>query len=222
MSRIEEWLERRGEPPAAFLCEIAADRFWRGRRRFVATHVDLDEAVVAGLIPVAPELAHGLTLVLSRLPERERYDFAEAFLELRADAGVDWPETPEGRLRAAAAVALLVLELTRDEGLRSARIVDLLTGAQQGDDLTLTPGPAVDALRKVIARVRFDVDLQDEDLPRSAASIAVVEVLDPSSDAIDLKEVLARAAWAAVESWERPRVLSFLLEAARLLDDAAP
>jgi hypothetical protein len=208
------------ESPAAFACKAASARLWRDRRRFVGTHPDLDEAA-GWRVPASPEILHALTLVLSRLPEEERRPFADGFFELRGETRTTSPRTPEARLRAAAAVALLVLELTQDGRLRSDRIADLLTGAAQGDDLTTTPAPTVDEVQKAVAHVRYDVDLEDEVIPRAAASLAVVEVLDPSSDGVALKEILARAAWAAVESWDRPRVLAFLLEADRALADAA-
>jgi hypothetical protein len=41
-------------------------------------------------------------------------------------------------------------------------------------------------------------------------------VLDPAGDVVALQEVVARAAWAAVETWEPPRVLAFMLELDRI------
>src|ERR671922_1740745 len=93
--------------------------------------------------------------------------------------------------------------------LRSERVLDLLHGAAQGDDLTRTPEPAVSELRKTIARIRFEAEPED-------AALALAEVLDPASDIVDLKAVLARSAWAAVETWEPARVLGFLLAVERL------
>jgi hypothetical protein len=39
-------------------------------------------------------------------------------------------------------------------------------------------------------------------------------VLNPAGDIVALKAVVARASWAAVESWEQPRLLAFLLQLA--------
>ena len=99
------------------------------------------------------------------------------------------------------------------------RTLDLLRGAAQGDDLTRTSAPAVDALRKAIARIRFDVANDDLSDPRGAAALAVAEVLDPSSELVDLKEVLARCAWAIVETQESSSALGYLLDVERLLGD---
>jgi hypothetical protein len=88
---------------------------------------------------------------------------------------------------------------------------DLLHGAAQGDDLVDTPKTVFFDLRETVAKLRVDVARADPDDPRSAASTAVVETLDPSSGVVDLQEILVRSAWAAVRSWEPPRVLEFLL-----------
>jgi hypothetical protein len=53
--------------------------------------------------------------------------------------------------------------------------------------------------------------------PRAAAALAIVEVLDPSSGAVAVKEILARAAYATVECREKSRALSFLLDAELIL-----
>jgi hypothetical protein len=66
--------------------------------------------------------------------------------------------------------------------LQNDRIVDLLQGAAQGDNLTSTPKPAVRELRRVIAKIRFDVELEDLTDPRGAASQAIAEVLDPAGE----------------------------------------
>jgi hypothetical protein len=58
----------------------------------------------------------------------------------------------------------------------------------------------------------MDVELQEPAHPRGAAALAVAEVLDPAGEVVTVQEVLARAAWAAVETWEPPRVLAFMLE----------
>jgi hypothetical protein len=90
-------------------------------------------------------------------------------------------------------------------------------GAAQGDDLSRTPTAAVVDLQKAIARVRFDIELEDPSDPHAAASLAVAEVLNPAGDIVALKAVAARASWAAVESWDQPRVLGFLLRLAVVL-----
>jgi hypothetical protein len=201
----------RRRSPAEYACELARDRFWRDeRRRLMATHPDFPD--VAMFLQLEEEVAHALVLVLSRLPEERRQPFAEGFFEERARGHPAAPTERGNPLAVAAAVALLVVDLAADE-LRSERIVDLLHGAAQGDDLTRTPEPALAELRKAIAHVRFDIGLEDPADPRGAASLAIAEVLDPSSDVVALQEVIARAAWAAVESWEPARVLRFLLEA---------
>jgi hypothetical protein len=155
-------------------------------------------------------------LVLSRLPKSRRRDFADVFYEERRRAGGRAYSIGRSEQRAtAAAVALLVLELAGD-GLDTARIRDLLQGAAQRDDLTRTPAPALAELRKAVARVRMDVELEDPAHPRGAAALAVAEVLDPTGEVIALQEVVARAAWAAAETWEPPRVLAFMLELDRI------
>jgi hypothetical protein len=213
MSPVEDWYsERPRRPPAAYACELAKHRFWRDeQRRLIATHHDLAE--VAPLLELEGEPAHALVLVLSRLPKSRRRAFADAFYEERRRT-----RSPIGSVASvstAAAVALLVLELGGDE-LDTPRIRDLLQGAAQGDDLTWTPPPALAELRKAIARVRMDVELEDPAHPRGAAALAVAEVLDPAGEVVALQEVVARAAWAAVETWEAPRVLAFLLELDRI------
>jgi hypothetical protein len=117
-------------------------------------------------------------------------------------------------------VALLVVELADRPELASDRIVDLLVGAAQGDDLTRTPEPAVAEFLRTIAGIRFGVDVDDPADPRAAAATAILEVLDPSSEVVALQEVVARAALAAFESWEPPRVLAFLLDVDRALADS--
>src|SRR5437588_6729836 len=156
----------------------------------------------------ACELAHALVLVLSQLPASRRREFADAFYAERRRAGSRGRPEPRATVSAA---ALLVLELAGEE-LDTARIRDLLQGAAQGDDLTRTPAPALAELRKAVARVRMDVELEDPAHPRGAAALAVAEVLDPAGEVVALQEVVARAAWAAVETWEPPRVLIFMLE----------
>lgn len=216
MSSVEDWWsEEPRRPPAAYACELAKGDFWRDeQRRLIATNHHLLE--VAPLLELEEELAHALVLVLSRLPKSRRRDFADVFYEERSRAYSI--RRPEPRATAAA-VALLVLELTGDE-LDTARIRDLLQGAAQGDDLTRTPAPALAELRKAVARVRMDVELEEPAHPRGAAALAVAEVLDPAGEVVAVQEVLARAAWAAAETWEPPRVLAFMLELDRIFTAA--
>jgi hypothetical protein len=203
-------------PPPAYACVLARDRFWQDeQRRLIGTHPDWPDA--AYFLDLDEELAHAFVLVLSRLPTERRRDFAEAFYAgrsgRRADRWSDWPPA------LAAAVVLEVVDLLEPE-LRSERVLDLLHGAAQGDDLSRTPEPAVRELRKTIARIRFDVEPVDSPYPRRSVALALAEVLDPAGDRVDLKEVLARSAWAAVETWEPERVLGLLLRVERRLADA--
>jgi hypothetical protein len=144
--------------------------------------------------------------VLSRLPARRRLQFAEAFYSKRHPDPYRL-RRPIGEV--AAGTALLVVDLAAPE-VRDPRLVDLLEGAAQGHDLSRTPAPTVDALRKAVAKARFSVELEDPTDPRAAATHAVLEVLDPAGEVVALQAVVARAAWAAVESWEPERVLEFL------------
>ena len=219
MSRVDDWWsEKPRRSPAEYACELAEDRFWRDeQRRLIATHPDWPDA--AQFLELEDELAHGFVLVLSRLPASRRADFAGTFYAERSRGHAGWvPSDPRVKLALAAAVVLLIIELATPD-IRRERIVDLLRGAAQGDDLTRTPEPALTELRKAIARVRLDVELEDPSDPRAAASLAVAEVLDPSSEIVAVQEVVARAAWATVESREPPRVLGFLLEVDRLFAD---
>jgi hypothetical protein len=217
VSRLDVWWnEVPRRPPADYATALARDRFWRDeQRRLLGTHPDFPDVTMV-LDNLGEELAHSLLLILSRLPEDRRRSFAEVFFEECRGGRDDLPHDAGRRLEAAAAVALLVLDLAVDP-LRNARIEDLLVGATQGDDLTRTPAAAVADLQKAIARVRFDVELEDPSDPRAAASLAIAEVLDPAGEAVALKAVVARASWAAVESWEQPRVFAFLLQVAAAL-----
>jgi len=211
MSRIDRW--RSEEPrrsPAEYATELARDRFWRDeQQRLIGTHPDFPDA--AWLLGLNEELAHGLVLTLSRLPVDRRQPFAQVFFDESHGGRHEISNDPRGRLAMAASVALLVVDLAVDQ-LRSERIADLLSGAAQEDDLTRTAATTVVDLQKAIARVRFDVELEDLSDPRAAASLAVAEVLIPAGDVVALKAVVAQASWAAVESWEPPRVLAFLLQ----------
>lgn len=214
-ARVDKWFaERPRRSPADIACLLARDRFWRDERlRLLGTHPDFPD--VAMLLELEDELAHAFLLVLSRLPAERRPDFAEAFYRERARYRAGWvPSDPRVRLQLAAKVALLVVELARQD-LQNERIVDLLHGIAQGDDLSRTPASAVEELQKAVARIRFDLRLEDLTDPCAAAAHAVVEVLDPAGDVVTLQAVLARGAWAAVESWDASRTLAFLLEADR-------
>lgn len=196
---------------------LARDPFWRDEHsRLIGTHPRFpDAAYEAG---TTEDVMHALALILSRLPAQARLPFAESFYARYGRSRGREPRDAREQLTAAASICLLVADLAVDE-LRSDRIVDLLAGAAQGDDLTLTPAPAVVELEKSVARVRFDVTLEDPADPRAAASLAIAEVLIPSGDVVALKEVAARCAWAAVESWEPERVLDFLLACAAALEE---
>jgi hypothetical protein len=217
--RIQRWYsEEPRRPPAAIACALADDRFWKDeRRRLIGTHPDWPDA--AGLLELNEALAHALVLVLSRLPLETRRGFADAFYDLRRSRAAELHGDAESHRALAAAVVLSVLE-GLDEEICNERTLDLLRGAAQRDDLTRTPAPAVEELRKSIAHIRFNVDFDDAADPRGAAALAIAEVLDPAGDAADVNEVLARCAWTTVEMRDRPAVLGFLLEVDRILADA--
>jgi hypothetical protein len=218
MSRFDRWwIEEPRRSPAQYATALARDRFWRDEQlRLIGTHPDFPDVTML-LDDLNEELAHGLVLTLSRLPDDRRRPLAEAFFAEHRRGGREIRHDPRHQLAAAAAVALLVLELAVDE-LRTDRIADLLAGAAQEDDLTGTPASAVEDIQKAIARVRFDLELEDPSDPRAAASLAVAEVLNPAGEVVALKAVVARASWAAVESWEHPQVLAFLFQLALALD----
>jgi hypothetical protein len=218
MSRIDKWLtEEPRRPPAEIACLLARDRFWKDeRRRLIGTHRDWPE-VAELLLELPDEFAHAFVMVLSRLPVARRRGFADAFYEQRRRGRTWLPDEPRTQLAVAAAIVLSAVDIVDDPAISDERTLDLLQGAAQGDDLTQMPEPAVAALGKTIARLRLEFELDDPADPRGVAALALVEVLDPSSGAIDLKEVLARCAWAVVETMEPPRVLRFLLEVDHLL-----
>jgi hypothetical protein len=232
-SRLARWFDERPPRPAdEYACALAVDRFWGDdRARLIGVHPDWPDATY--LLGLREEIAHALVLVLSLMPRFERLAFAETFFEERAGAGESsdvqsrfatvfhsrLPGTYRLRLAVAAQIALLVLDLTESAALQEESVVDLLRGAAQGDDLTVTPEPAVDRLRRTVATVRFDPALEDDSDPHAVASLAVVEVLDPSSDGVALKEVLARAAFATVECRPKAQTLGFLLRAEEIFSD---
>ncbi|MBA3330688.1 MAG: hypothetical protein H0T39_07450 [Actinobacteria bacterium] len=219
MPRIDRWLSETPRRPAAEIaCLLARDRFWKDeRRRLLGTHPDWPDAV--WLLDLSEELAHAVVLVLSRVPAARRLEFANVFYVGRQGGPTSLPSDARARLALAAAVVLNVVEIAAEPGICDERTLDLLHGAAQGDDLTQTPGPAVDELRETIARIRLEVENDDPADPRQAVAVAVAEVLDPAGEQVDFKEVLARSAWAAVETREAPGAIGFLLEVDRLLSD---
>lgn len=230
-ARLAKWFEEDPPRPAVeHACVLARDRFWRDERaRLIGVHPDWPDATY--LLGLGEEIAHALVLVLSRMPSSERLGFAETFLEESLANGpapdlqsrvetafhARLPTESSMRLALGAKIALLVLDLTENRTLQDETVVDLLRGAAQGDDLTITPGAAVERLRKAVATVRYDPVLEDESDPHAVASLAVVEVLDPSSEDVAVKEILARAAFATAECRSKAQTLGFLLEADRIL-----
>ena len=213
MTRVDRWWsETPRRPRAEYACELARSRAWSAPELvFVTTVPDLEEA--APLLELEVELAHALVLVLSALPEVARGSLASAFYDRRGrDSAPAFGLTdPVARLAAAAATAALVLEVARRPELQTPRVVDLLAGAAQRDDVSLTPVPALLEMRDVVARARAGTALDDPLAARSAATTAVLEVLDPSSGEVALQEIVLRATWAALRSWDTARVLEFLL-----------
>ncbi len=221
VSRLENWWsEEPRRSPAAYATELARDHFWRDeQQRLLGTHPDFPDVTM--LFDLNDEVSHALVLILSRLPEERRGPFAEVFFAERRGGRSQISNDPRRRLAAAARAALLVIDLAAEQ-LQGEHIVDLLAGAAQEDDLTRTPATAVVKLQTAIARIRLDVELEDPFDPRAAASLAIAEVLSPEGDVVALKEVVARASWAAVESWDPPRVLAFLLRLAGELTAPGP
>src|ERR671930_673548 len=198
MSRMDRWFAERPSP-AEIACALAGDKFWRDARlRLIGTHPDWPDA--AFLLRLDEAVAHAFVLVLSGLPAARRRDFAEAFYARRDGSGEELSRDSRERLALAAAAVLGLGELLDDPAIADARTVDLLHAAAQQDDLTQTPGSAVDELRNRIARIRLNVEFEDPADPRGAAALAVAETLDPAGDVVDAKEVFARVAWAAVET----------------------
>jgi hypothetical protein len=75
------WSEEPRRSPAEYAAELARDRFWRDeQRRLIGTHPDFPEVLM--LLDLSEELAHGLVLILSRLPEERRKPFAEVFFDV--------------------------------------------------------------------------------------------------------------------------------------------
>jgi hypothetical protein len=204
-------------PPDELACALAADRFWRDETaRLIGSHPDWPDA--AFFLDIEEAIAHAFVLALSQLRSGERLGFARAFYaEHPAWNGRGFDDDPPSPLAIAASAALRVVDLAACAAVQDERIVDLLQGAAQGDDLTSSSSTAVDHLRRAVARVRFDPRLEDPADPHAVAALAVVEVLDPASEVVAVQEVLARAAFATVECRTRPETIDFLVAADLLL-----
>jgi hypothetical protein len=232
--RLQEWFaEDPSRTPAEYALALARDRFWRDETgRLVRAHPDFPD--VTFLLGLGEDVAHALVLALSRLPLVERAGFAATFFAERrlghdADAAPDFHARlalasptrsidARSALTAGAAFALGVVDLAATPALRDERVVDLLRGASQGDDLTVTSAPTVAFLHEAVARARVDNAVDDDD-PHAVAAVAVVEALDPSSEIVAVREILARAAYATVECRGAAAALGLLLDADRLLTD---
>ena len=221
MSRIDKWLsEDPPHPPAEIACQLSRGRFWRDdRRRLIGSDRYWDEGA-DDLLRLPSELGHALVLALSRLPATRRRPFADAFYERQQSAPAFAPDDDATRLALAAAILMRLATVLDDPDLYDERTLDLLRGTAQGDDMSRTPPAVLSALQEKIARIRLEFELADPAEPRGAAALALAEVLDPSSGIVDLKEVLARSTWAAVEMAEEDRVLRFLLDVDSVLADA--
>jgi hypothetical protein len=125
-------------PPAEIACRLARSHFWRDeRRRFIGTHPDWPNA--AYFLKLEEDLAHGFVLVLSALPAAQRRGFADVYYEERRSSGRESiPGDARTRLALSAAIVLHVIEIADRPDIRNERILDLLHGAAQGDDLTRT------------------------------------------------------------------------------------
>jgi hypothetical protein len=206
---VDLWWELPRRTPAEYALELAGyEPFERDARMFIATIPDIEEG--AEFLDVGPEVAHALVLALSSLPDELRPGLAERFYEGAPAAA----RGARPALAAAATAALAVAELTGRADLQSERVVDLLTAAAQGDDLSVTSEPAQVEVAKAVARARLDLSLENELSAQSAATTAVIEVLDPSGGVVSLQEVLLRATWAALRSWAPGRVVDLLLAVA--------
>jgi hypothetical protein len=222
MSRVDRWwADDPRRPPAEYAVELAGSRAWQQQTRFTKTSADVEDA--APLLRLEERFAHAFVVVLSQLPKSTRRRFAERFYAERtgerrglSDAG------SRGALALAASVALLVVGLSERADLADARLLDVLQGAAQGDDVSALPETTLEELRKAVARTRLDLDAENADNPAASAALVVAEVLDSSSHVVPLQEILVRAAWAAVKSWEPDRVLEFLLQVDELLSRYQP
>jgi hypothetical protein len=210
------WAEEQLRPPADYAVELAAARTLRpSDQLFLATDRDVEEH--AAFLDVEPELAHALVLALRDRPKARRLELAIAFYAARRQSGrrdpLDWEPPPRRpALAVGATAAARVVELAEPPSLREERVVDLLTGAAQGDDLTSLPQPAAAELGRVLSAAVSDLASSDPLEPGAAAGRAVVEVLAPASGEVGLQEVLLRATWAALRSWDDAAVLALLVE----------
>lgn len=219
--RLVDWVERDPRPPRSEIaCRLARGRFWHdGSKRFIGTHPDWPDA--AYFLDLEASIAHAFVLILSALPASERLALAEAYYEMRlsSDGDVISPES-RTQLRMAAAIVLSVMDVIERPDICTERILDLLQGAAQCDDLTSVAATAIDEVRKTIARIRLDDTFEDPSDPRTSAALALAETLDPGGETVAFKEVLARAAWSVVRSRPRPKLMSFLLAADALVADS--
>lgn len=219
--RFAEWVEQDPTPPRPEIaCRLARARFWRnGNERFTGTHPDWPDA--AYFLDLEETFAHAFVLLLSVLPASDRLAFAEAYYDVRRSSDRDIALDPRTQLMLSAATILQVIDVIERPDICTARILDLVEGAAQGDDLTNVASTAVDEVRKAVARVRLDDAFEDQTDPSAAAALALAEVLDPGGEMVSFKEVLARCAWAAVKSRTRPQVMGFLLTADGLVADSS-
>jgi hypothetical protein len=218
MSGIERWFsEDPRRTPAEIACSLAGDRFWRDEHQsVVGTHPEMPDA--ACLLALDEELAHALLLVLSRLPAGQRLEFAQAFYDRVPGGPPPVPRSSDAprRLALGASIVLFVVELIDLTPNERETVTDLLQGAAQGDDLERTPPTTVAQLARTITRLRSE-QFVDDSSKSGVAGMALAEVLAPSSGAVDVQEVLARCTSAALDNWDRERVLSFLVDVRRLL-----
>lgn len=200
------WADDPRRPPADYAVALAAAQALRpDEDLFLTTDEDVQE--YASFLELEPELAHALVLVLRNAPKARRRELAAAFYSARRN--VRMPRSP---LAMAATAAAGVVELAEPPSLRSERVVDLLTGAAQGDDLTSLPKPTADELGALLSAAVRNLASSDPLDPGGAAGRAVIEVLAPASGDVEPQEVLLRATWAALRSWSEAAVVRLLVE----------
>jgi hypothetical protein len=200
------WADEPRRPPADYAVALAAARTLRpDEALFLKTDKDVQE--YASLLEVEPELAHALVLMLRSAPKAKRRELATAFYSARQRS-----QMRRSPLAVAATAAARVVELAEPPSLRTERVVDLLTAAAQGDDLTSLPQPAAAELGAQLSDAVRDLASADSLDPGAAAGRAVVEVLAPASGEVALQEVLLRATWAALRSWSDTAVVGLLAE----------
>lgn len=211
------WAERPRRPPGDYATRLARKRVWRNVDHcFIATVPDIQET--EGLLQLDVEMGHALVFVLSRLPAASRRRVADGFYSLRPGSVHRDPPPASSR---AAAIASMVLPLTQRPDLDTMRIADVLVAIQQGDDVSAMPPTAVAEIANAVARARVDLERENQRDPRSAATMAVIEVLDPSSDNPAVQEVLMRATWATLMTSGTAGVIEFLfaVDALRATND---